>query len=96
MVNHMAVNFDAQSSFLRFYQISPPAIIDGANPPDSVQAKLVGGIVVPADQIPLFIAALESGFEKYTEAHGAQKYSSKADSRGREMRNNDRGNHNHS
>lgn len=61
LATNMVVNFDSEHFYIRFYQASPPTIF-GDNMPESVKAKLIAGIAVPASRIDGIIKALQENY----------------------------------
>ena len=65
LAGHMMVNFDSGHFYIRFFQVTPPAVRDFESTPDSVKGKLVAGVAVPSGQMPSVIQALEANYETY-------------------------------
>ena len=60
------MNFDNEHFYIRFYQATPPALLDGSIP-DEVKAKLVAGVAVPASRMRGITEALSENYQLYIE-----------------------------
>lgn len=63
---NLLVNFDNEHFYIRFYQATPPAILDG-DLPDTVKAKLVAGVAIPATRMRGITEALSENYQRYLE-----------------------------
>jgi hypothetical protein len=63
---NLLVNFDTEHFYIRFYQATPPAVLNGELP-DSVKAKLVAGVAIPASRMRGIVEALGENYQRYTE-----------------------------
>ena len=61
LATEMLVNFDAEHFYVRFYQASPPTVLDG-KAPDAVKAKLVTGAAIPLSKMEAIIKALQASY----------------------------------
>jgi len=66
LATNMVVNFDAEHFYIRFYQTSPPAILN-EEPPKMVKAKLVGGAAIPILKMEAVIKALQGNYDRFIE-----------------------------
>lgn len=62
---HMIVNFDASHFYIRFYHIAPPPSFGEPVPPDSVKARFITGVAIPAVQMRSVVEALRKNLEKF-------------------------------
>jgi hypothetical protein len=63
---NLLINFDNEHFYIRFYQATPPAILSGELP-DTVKAKLVAGIAIPASRMRGITEALMDNYRLYLE-----------------------------
>lgn len=61
---NLLVNFDNEHFYIRFYQAVPPAVLDGELP-NSIKAKLVAGIAIPATRMRGITEALSENYQRY-------------------------------
>lgn len=67
---HMLVNFDNDHFYVRFFQVTPPAVQDAASLPESVKAKMVADVTIPHGRMRSMIRALEENFATYQKTFG--------------------------
>jgi hypothetical protein len=63
---NLLVNFDDEHFYIRFYQATPPAVLDGEIP-NTVKAKLVAGVAIPATRMRGIAEGLLQNYQMYTE-----------------------------
>ena len=68
IANFALINFDDDHFYLRFYQASPPTILDLDDTPEHVKAKLVGGVAIPASRMDSVIRAMSDSARKFEQA----------------------------
>lgn len=64
--SNMLINFDNENFYIRFFQITPPPIL-GSDMPDSIKAKLVAGVVIPASRMAGVLEALADNYKTYND-----------------------------
>lgn len=69
--NHLLVNNTSSEFFLTFYEILPPLLLEDTQQElakiESVEAKAVARLGIPADRMQGFIEALQKNYSKYLE-----------------------------
>ena len=70
LAQNVWINHDEGHFYLRFYQVVPPLAREGL--PDSIKAKLVATVAIPATAMPSLIRALTSNAHNYESLSGRQ------------------------
>lgn len=66
LASNLLINFDSEHFYIRFFQVTPPPIL-GGDMPDSVKAKLVAGVAIPASRMAGVLEALTDNYKTYND-----------------------------
>ena len=70
LAQNMWINHDANHFYIRFFQVVPPLVRKDGDIPESVKAKLVTTLAIPAARMPSIIRALTDNARNYERTTG--------------------------